>query len=279
VKVLVTGADGFIGTAVCGRLEASGHELRRFSRRTGGDVTDPAAVRSAVEGMDAVVHLVAILDGSDRDFEQVNHIGTRNLVEAARAAGVARFLHMSAAGVTAEHAGETRYWRTKYAGLMEVTQSDLAWTVFEPSFVFARGAGAFREFERLTRLPVTPVIGDGRYRHQPVWVGDVAAAVAAALDRPETAGRTFELGGPQVFEFNDLLDEICRATGRRPHPKVHVPVGLMKMQAAVLAHLPPPFKVTPEQIVMLVAGTECDIAPVREQLGVDPSSLADAYTR
>ena len=276
----MTGASGFVGTAVCERLAAGGHEVFGFSRGSGGDVTDPASVRAAVDGVDAVVHLVAILQGSDRDFEQVNHIGTRNLVEAARAAGVSRFLHMGAAGVDAEHASQTRYWKTKYAARMEVTQSDLQWTVFEPSFVFARGAGAFREFERLTRLPVTPVIGDGRYRHQPVWVGDVAAAFAAALERPQTAGRTFELGGPQVFAFDDLLDEICRATGRRPRPKVHVPVGLMKLQAAaLLSHLPPPLKVTPEQIVMLVAGTECDIEPVREQLGIDPSSLADAYTR
>lgn len=275
----MTGASGFVGTAVCARLQAAGHEVRPFSRATGGDVTDPASLQRAVADVDAVVHLVAILEGSDRDFEQVNHIGTRNVVAAARAAGVARFLHMSAAGVSAEHAGLTRYWSTKYAARTEVTGSDLAWTVFEPSFVFARGAGAFREFELLTRLPLTPVIGDGRYRHQPVWLSDVAAAFAAALDRPHTAGRTFELGGPQVFAFDDLLDEICRATGRRPRPKVHVPLGLMKLQAPLLSRLPPPLRVTPEQIVMLVAGTECDIGPLRDELGIDPSPLADAYTR
>ena len=187
---------------------------------------------------------------------------------------------MSALGVTAEHAPLSGYWRSKWAGQQAVTASDLDWTVFEPSFVFARGGGAFAEFERLIRMPVTPVIGDGRYRHQPVWVGDVAAAFAQALARPETIGKRYELGGPQAFEFNDLLDEIARVTGRRPHPKVHVPVGLMRLQARlVLRHLPPPLRVTPDQITMLLAGTECDITPMRAELGIDPASMAEAYTR
>jgi NADH dehydrogenase len=124
------------------------------------------------------------------------------------------------------------------------------------------------------------VIGDGRYRHQPVWVGDVAEAFAQALARPETIGKRYELGGPQVFAFNDLLDEIARVTGRRPHPKVHVPAGLMRVQASVLLrHLPPPLRVTPDQITMLLAGTECDVTPMRAELGIDPASLAEAYTR
>jgi NADH dehydrogenase len=280
VKVLVTGASGFVGSQVVTRLEADGHEVVPFSRRNGGDVTDPAALERAAQGADAVVHLVAILEGSDAEFEAVNAQGPANAVAAARAAGARRFLHMSALGVTAEHAPLAGYWRSKWAGKQAVTGSDLDWTVFEPSFVFARGGGAFAEFERLVRMPVTPVIGDGRYRHQPVWVGDVASAFAQALARPETIGKRYELGGPQAFEFNDLLDEIARVTGRRPHPKVHLPAGLMRQQARLLLrHLPPPLRVTPDQITMLLAGTECDVTPMRAELGIDPASMAEAYTR
>jgi NADH dehydrogenase len=280
MRVLVTGASGYIGRRVVERLEGDGHAVVPFSRRDGGDVTDAAALRRAAEGTDAVVHLVAILDGSDAQFEAVNAQGPANAVAAARAAGARRFLHMSALGVTAEHAPLAGYWRSKWAGKQAVTESDLDWTVFEPSFVFARGGGAFAEFERLIRMPLTPVIGDGRYRHQPVWVGDVAAAFAQALARPQTIGKRYELGGPQAFEFNDLLDEIARVTGRRPHPKVHVPVGLMRMQARLLLrHLPPPLRVTPDQITMLLAGTECDVTPMRAELGIDPASMAEAYTR
>jgi uncharacterized protein YbjT (DUF2867 family) len=278
--VLVTGASGFIGRRLVERLEVDGHEVVPFSRRTGGDVTDAAAIERAAQGVDAIAHLVAILDGSDAQFEAVNARGPANAVAAAQAAGVRRFLHMSALGVTAEHAPLTGYWRSKWAGVQAVTGSDLEWTVFEPSFVFARGGGAFAEFERLIRMPLTPVIGDGRYRHQPVWAGDVAAAFSQALVRPQTIGKRYELGGPQTFEFDDLLDEIARDTGRRPHPKVHLPASVMSLQAKLLLrHLPPPLRVTPDQITMLLAGTECDITPMRAELGIDPASMAEAYTR
>ncbi len=124
---------------------------------------------------------------------------------------------------------------------------------------------------------MAPVIGDGRYRHQPVWVEDVGTAFSAALERPETIGKDYGLGGPQVFQFNDLLDELARVTGRSPRRKLHLPASLMKAQTVVLKHFPPPLKVTREQIVMLLAGTQCDIAPARHDLGVEPSSIADAY--
>lgn len=275
--VLVTGASGFVGRRVVERLEAGGHRVRPFSRATGGDVTDPALVAAAVAGVDAIVHLVAILDGSTAAFEAVNAGGTANLVAAAKEAGVRRFLHMSAAGVDERHAPATRYWRTKFAARRTVVESGLDWTVFEPSFVFARGAGAFREFEWLTRLPLIPVFGDGRYRHRPVWLGDVAEAFAVALERPQTIGRSYQLGGPESLSFDRLLDTISRLTGRRPRPKVHLPLTVALAQARVLAHLPPPLRVTPEQITMLVAGTECDLGPLRADLGIEPASLADAF--
>ncbi len=279
MRVLVTGASGYVGREVCRRLEADGREVVRFSRSSGGDVSDPGSVRAAVERVDAIVHLVAILDGSDAQFEAVNVQGPRNVVAAATASGVRRIVHMSALGVTEAHAPLTRYWRTKWAGKQAVMESDLNWTVIEPSFVFGAGGGALKAFESLIRLPVAPVIGNGRYSHQPVWVGDVAAAFSAALDRHETIGKRYELGGPQVFEFNDLLDELARVTGRSPKPKLHAPIGLMKLQAGVLQYFPPPLRVTREQIVMLVEGTECDLAPMRGELGIDPASIAEAYTR
>jgi NADH dehydrogenase len=279
LRVLVTGATGFVGRAVVDRLRADGHEPLPFSRLSGGDVRDPAALRRAMDGADAVVHLVAILDGSDAEFETINAQGPRNVVEAAQAVGVSRLLHMSALGVTGEHATLTRYWGSKWRGRQAVVESDRDWTVFEPSFVFRAGGGAFAEFERLIRLPLTPVVGDGRYRHQPVWAGDVAAAFSTALALPQTVGQVYQLGGPQTFTFDDLLDELARVTGRSPRRKVHVPAGLMKAQAAILQYFPPPLRVTRDQIVMLLAGTECDIEPMREQLGIDPASMADAYTR
>jgi uncharacterized protein YbjT (DUF2867 family) len=290
VTVLVTGAAGYVGREVVAALAASGRPVRALVHRSHGDapegvehvhgdVADAESVRSAAEGCDAIVHLVAILNGSDAEFEAVNTGGARNAVAAARANDIRRLVHMCALGVSKQHAPLTRYWGSKYAGKLAVTESDLDWTVMEPSLVFGQNGGALKTFESLIRPPLAPVIGNGRYRHQPVWIGDVATAFVRALERPETIGRTYELGGPEAFAFDDLLDELARVTGRPPRRKLHVPAGLMKAQAAVLQYLPPPLKVTRDQIVMLLAGTECDLGPMRSELGIEPASIADAYAR
>ena len=291
MKVLVTGATGYIGREVAAAVAEAGHETVGLARPgsessvpagvtpVSGDVTDLASLKAAVQGVDAIINLVAILNGSDAEFEAVNAAGPRNVVAAAESAGVRRLLHMSAAGVTERNAPRTRYWRTKLTGKQAVMESALDWTVFEPSFVFGKGGGALKTFEGLLRAPVVAVIGDGRYRHQPVWIGDVARAYVVALERPETIGKRYELGGPQVFEFDELLDDLARITGRPPRRKIHVPVGLMKAQAAVLSHFPPPLKVTREQIEMLIEGTECDLTGMREDLRIEPASLVEAYTK
>jgi NADH dehydrogenase len=291
MKVLVTGGTGYVGREVVDRLLDAGHEVRAMTRHPGadlpaaveqvaGDVADAESYAAAARGMDAIVHLAAILNGSDEDFRRINAEGPLHAVEAAKANGIRRLLHMSAMGVSGEHAPLTRYWGSKYAGKKAVMESGLDWTIFEPSFVFGRGGGALKTFEGLLRMPVVGVIGDGRYRHQVVSIGDVARAFEVALERPEvTTGKVYALGGPQSFTFDELLDELARITGRAPRRKLHVPVGLMKAQAALLRHFPPPLKVTREQIVMLVAGTEGDLGPMRNDLRIEPASLHEAYTR
>jgi len=290
LRALVAGGTGYVGAEVVASLASAGHSLRvlvhesepalpEAAEAVRGDITDAASLEAAAAGCDAIVNLVAILDGPDAAFEAINAGGPRNVVAAANAHGIRRIVHMSALGVSAEHAPMTRYWGSKYAGKQAVVSSGLDWTVFEPSFVFGRGGGALKAFESLIRTPLAPVIGDGRYRHQPVWAGDVATAFVRALERPETAGQVIPLGGPQVFTFDELLDELARVTGRAPRRKLHVPAGLMKAQTPLLSRLPAPLKVTREQIVMLLAGTECDLEPMRSALGIEPAAIGEAYTR
>jgi uncharacterized protein YbjT (DUF2867 family) len=264
VKVLVTGGTGFVGPHVVRALVGAGHHVRVLERRPGtaaslpeheavqGDVTDAASLRRAVEGVDAVVHLVAILSGSRREFQRVMEQGTRDLVTAAKEAGVGRFVLMSALGTTEETKDLVPYYGAKWSMERTVKDAGIEHVIFRPSFVFGRG-GALQQFTRIARLaPVTPIVGPGTQRIQPIWVEDVASYFAAAVERPEAANRTFELGGPDVVSWNEFWERLKRSLGLQ-RPSVHVPVGLMRMQAVALERLPKP-PVTRDQLTMLEAG-------------------------
>ena len=265
--ILVTGPTGFIGPKIVHRLRAEGKDVRCLvrDRRKGrqleswgcelveGDVTDRASLVGAVAGCDVVIHLVSILVGRPRDFERVMEQGTRNLVAAAKPAGVRRFILMSALGTSEVTRDLVPYYGAKWEMELTVRESGLEYVIFRPSFVFGRDGGALQQFTRLARLtPVTPIVGSGNQRLQPIWVDDVAAYFAAAVDAPEAANRTFELGGPDVVTWNEFW-EMLKRVRRIRRPSVHVPTRLLRMQAVVLERLPNP-PVTRDQLTMLEAG-------------------------
>jgi uncharacterized protein YbjT (DUF2867 family) len=265
--ILVTGSTGFIGPKIVHRLRAEGKDVRCLvrDRRRGkrlegwgcelveGDVTDRASLDAAVAGCDVVIHLVSILVGRPRDFERVMEQGTRNLVAAAEAAGVGRFILMSALGTSDRTRDLVPYYHSKWEMERTVRESELAHVIFRPSFVFGGDGGALQQFTKLARLtPVTPIVGSGRQKLQPIWVEDVAAYFAAAVDKPEAANRTFELGGPDVVTWNDFWARLKRARGIR-RPSIHLPTRLLRVPAVVLERLPAP-PVTRDQLTMLEAG-------------------------
>ena len=216
-------------------------------------MTDPASLREAAEGQDVVVHLVAILTGKPEEFRSVMEQGTRDLLEAARGAGVQRFVLMSALGTTEETKDLVPYYGAKWQMEQDVKASGLEYVIFRPSFVFGRQGGALGQFKKIAKLaPVTPIVGPGTQRIQPIWVDDVAAYFAAAVEKPEAANRTFELGGPDVVTWNEFWSRLKQAQGSR-RPSIHLPFGLMRAQAAVLEKLPKP-PVTRDQLKMLAAG-------------------------
>jgi uncharacterized protein YbjT (DUF2867 family) len=265
--ILVTGGTGFIGPKIVRKLRADGRDVRCLVRDRSrgaeveglgaelvvGDVTDRASLDAAVAGCDVVVHLVAIIAGRPEDFERVMEHGTRNLVEAARAAGVRRFILMSALGTTDETRDLVPYYHAKWEMERAVRESGIEHVIFRPSFVFGSDGGALQQFTRLARLsPVTPIVGSGQQSLQPIWVDDVAAYFAEAVDEPAAANRTFELGGPDVVTWNEFWDRLKRARRLR-RPSLHIPTSIMRAQATVLERLPKP-PVTRDQLTMLEAG-------------------------
>jgi NADH dehydrogenase len=266
--ILVTGGTGFVGGHVVHALRQAGRPVRclvRSRRKAGtlatlgcelaeGDVTDADSLRRALEGIEVVVHLVAIRQGKAEQFRRIMVGGTQALLRLANEAGVARFVHMSALGTTAESKDLVPYYGAKWQQEQDVGASGLPYVIFRPSFVFGRDGGILPTFRRLAKLaPVTPIIGSGTQRIQPIWADDVAAYFDKAVELDAATNRTFELGGPDVVAWNEFWERLKRVLGVR-RPSVHVPVGLMKMNALVTERLPGNIPLTRDLLKMLEHG-------------------------
>jgi uncharacterized protein YbjT (DUF2867 family) len=291
--ILVTGGTGFVGPKVVHALRAEGRDVRclvRDPRRADtlkawgcevmqGDVTDAPSLTRAVAGCDAVVHLVAIIAGRRSDFERVMTRGTQDLVAAAQEAAVGRFVLMSALGVREETKSLTLYYRAKWEMELAVKDSGLEHVILRPSFIFGRDGGVLPIFIRQVRWsPVTPVIGDGERRIQPIWVDDVASYFAKSVDLPAAANRTFELGGPDQVRWNELYARITKVLGKR-RLRVNIPTVLIRPGAAVAELLPRPL-ITRDQLTMLEeVDVVCDMAPALDAFGIGVLSLDEQLRR
>ena len=267
--ILVTGATGFVGGHVVHALRADDRPVRALvrERRKGGerleawgcevvegDVTKPETLRTAIEGCDAVIHLVAIRQGRPERFQRVMVDGTRNLIAAAHDAGVGRFVHMSALGVSEVTKDLVPYFGAKWQMEQGVEAAEIAHVIFRPSFIFAKDGGILPTFAKLARLtPVTPIIGGGRQRIQPIWADDIGAYFSKAVDLDGATGRTFELGGPDAVTWNEFWERLKRVRGMR-RPSIHMPMSLMRMNALVTERLPGNIPLTRDLLKMLEAG-------------------------
>jgi NADH dehydrogenase len=294
VKVLVTGGTGFVGPKIVHALRARGHEVRALVRQpqkaktlqawgcelAGGDMTEPSSLERAVQGCDAVVHLVAIIQGPPSAFRQIMEQGTRELAAAAERTCVGRFVLMSALGTNEANRELTPYFHAKWEMEQTIAASGLEHVVFRPSFVFGTDGGVLPIFLRQVRLaPLTPVIGSGDERFQPIWVEDVAAFFAQAVDSPAAANRTFEIGGPEVVSWNTFYARVKKVLGLR-RGTMHVPVGLARAAAAVVEHLPKA-PITRDQLTMLTEAGDnvCDNGPALETFDVDLVGLDEQIRR
>lgn len=291
--ILVTGAAGFVGRHVVRALAESGRRVRALVRDVSaaerlqdldcelaaGDVTRPGSLREAMGGVTTVVHLVAIIAGRPSAFERVMSAGTTNVLEEARAAHVEGIVFMSALGTDERTKDAVPYFAAKWASEQAVASSGLRYTILRPSFVFGGDGGILPRLLRIARLaPITPVIGDGRQRIQPVWVDDLAGVVAAAAAAPQDG--IVEVGGPDVVDWNALWQLLKEAQGTR-RPAIHLPTWLLRPQALVLERLPGA-PLTRDQLTMLSLGDNVpsDGGAGQARLGLDaPLSLEEQLRR
>ncbi|MFQ5971581.1 MAG: complex I NDUFA9 subunit family protein [Alphaproteobacteria bacterium] len=287
-RVTIFGGSGFIGRYIVERLADRGvvvtvavrdPEGAKFLRPLGdvGQITPVRAnlraeesVRRAVLGADAVINLVGVLYETGRQtFKAVHEEGARAVARAARDAGASRLVHLSAIGAGPQSA--SAYARSKAAGEAAVMKAFPTATILRPSIVFGPEDGFFNRFAALARLlPALPLYGGGTTRFQPVYVGDVAAAVLAVLDDPATAGLAYELGGPRVYSFAELM-RLTLEQIRRRRLLVPVPFLIGFLQAWFLERAPRPL-LTRDQLRQLRADNiVADDAHTLAELGITPT--------
>jgi uncharacterized protein YbjT (DUF2867 family) len=267
-RATVFGGTGFIGRYIVKRLAQRGTTLTvvgRHARRGNylqpmgdvgqivlidGDVRDEALTATAMVESDLVVNLIGILaETGKQKFDALQHQAAGRLARQAKAAGVGQFVQFSAIG--ADAASPARYGRSKAEGETAVRAAFPEAIILRPSIVFGPEDQFFNRFAEMTRIsPFLPLIGGGDTKFQPVYVGDVANATLAAIDRPEAAGQTYELGGPRVYSFTELMQIMLREIGRPGFPLVSIPFGLASLQAAFLERLPGRL-LTRDQVTML----------------------------
>ena len=292
--ILVTGSTGFVGPHVVHALRERDKPVRALVRTPSGrsattlaawgaelvqgDMTDRESLRRAVDGAEVVLHLVAIRQGPEEQFRQIMEQGTRELVAAAQEAGVRRFVLMSALGTSEETKDLVPYYHAKWEQEQTLRTSGLEHVIFRPSFVFARDGGILPTFRKLAKLtPVTPIIGSGQQRIQPIWIDDVGAYFAQSVDLPEAANRIFELGGPDVVSWNEFWQRLKSVLGQR-RPSIHVPTRVMRVNALLTERLPGNVPLTRDLLKMLEHGDnvvsndgavrtfELPLVPLDEQL-------------
>lgn len=284
MKVFLTGATGFVGSHSLKRLIADGHNVRALVRdpakaglpaspqleAVAGDVVEGTGLDEGMKGCEAVIHLVGIItETRGATFEQVHHIGARNVVEAAKKNSIGRFVLMSALGARAD--GVAEYQTSKWKGEEAVRQSGIPFCILRPSLIFGPGDGFVTQMLDVMRkaLFIRPVPGDGRPKFRPVSIDDVTACFARALTTPAATGRTIDLGGAEELTLNEVLAEIAAVAGISK-PAFHVPMPIMFAAATVAQTLLPSPPVTVGQLKMLREGSTCDPQAMMQIFSVQP---------
>ena len=286
MRVLVTGATGFLGRRVVPALMERRHEVACLVHRPGrerifpprtvdvhyGNVMEPDTLPAAFEDADAVVHLVGIIRRRRRSaFDLVNRQGAANVAAAAKESGVKHVTLVSALGAAEDRAYP--YLHSKWEGERALVNSGVPYTIIRPSIVFGEGDEFLNSIAALVKaMPITPIIGSGRNRLQPISADDLARCVATSVEREDLKGRTLELGGPEQLSYDEIVSIVTQAMGVR-RPRVHVPALIMNVLVSVMELFLPRPPITTDQLRMMAIRNVAESDGVEKAFGFTPMGL------
>lgn len=289
--ILVTGAGGFSGSRVVARLVQEGEPVRALVRNPAkvanlpekgveiveGDTTKPETLTPALQGVDIVIHTAFIT--ADRkqapgvSYYQTNVIGTRNLVEAAKSAGVRRIVVLGGLGTKAAKHGS--YMEGRFKAEQTVEQSGLAWSILGPSVQFGQGAAFFKGLADLIKSTpfVLPMIGNGKLPFQPIWVEDTVTCLVKMAREPQTYdSRRIDVGGPEIYTYAQILDMLMHKL-RKSRIKVPGPMPLAAVGAGVMEAVLPKPPITVAALGLFSFPNVTDLDAVQKNFGFQPRSF------
>ena len=288
MKVAVTGGTGFIGQNLVRTLSESGHRVSVISRRGGaregegenvvyvkGDVHDVESLKSALEGIEVVYHLVGIIaETKTLTFEKTVIGGTKNLIAACRLNGVKKIIYLSALGTSAST--DTRYFQSKWAAEEIIRNSGIPYTIFRPSVVFGPADKFINMLARMVKLsPLVPIVGNGRALLQPLYIGDLTLMLKDTLTNEKAANRIIEIGGPEQLDYRQLIAIIKKVLNKK-RLNLYIPMWFMKFAATLLEAVLKPAPLTRDQLKMLKTGNICSNIEAQKIFDIKLTRLEDA---
>ena len=251
MRVLVIGSKGFLGKYVVNELNKLGYNLIEFN----GDARKKQDIEASIAGCQAIVNLVGIIrETKGKTFYDVHVLVVKNIIDVMKANGVKKIIHVSALGTKA--GTKSQYHKTKYAGELHILDSKLDYTILRPSFLFGKEDKSINYFIKFVRKGFFIIFGDGNYKLQPVYVGDVAKAIVDSIKNKKASKKIIEIGGNKQYSFNELIDVLARSRNKRVI-KIHLPLLIARFMARIFGRFSF-FPITAEQLDMLVAGNICD---------------------
>ena len=282
MRVAVTGATGFVGRHLVERLLKDSHEVTIVANRRSGanlfsdrvkytraSVHNAHDLQAAFSDCQAVLHLVGIIAETRKNtFETTVEQGTKNVISACRQNNIETIIYLSALGTTED--AQSKYFKTKWSAEQSVKNSGINWTIFRPSIIYGRSDGFLTMMSKIIKLsPFVPIFGDGKYRLQPVYIGDLVEAMAKSLTNKECRGEIIEIGGAEPLEYVEIINSIKKAL-KKKRMNLFIPMAVIKPVAVLLEKILKPSPLTTDQLVMLEQGSVCDLSKMKRLFEIEP---------